>query len=201
MKQLLIGAILNCFFSISLSAQNDWELAKEKNGIRVYTHHKEGYDIKEFKAVTSTNKATFETICNILLNSDRGTEWIADVIEAKSIKKYSPEHTISYFKLKLPWPFDSRDMVLENENYITDSLLTIHMKGNPSLYNEQENTIRMVDVVGLWKIQKQPNETVNIEYYFVGDPEGNIPSWVVNLFIVDGPLTTITNLINLAAKE
>lgn len=195
MKQKLILLLLTGFTFFSYSQENNWKHTKEKDGITVYTREKEGYDIKEFKAIITIENYDFEKICQVILDSDNGEKWIADVKEAKFIEKRSTESTTTYFELSLPWPFDGRDMLLDNTITKTDKELNLLMKSNSSRLPEQENLIRMTKAEGSWKVKKLDEGKVDIEYIFIGDPAGNIPTWVINMFIIDGPLTTISNLL------
>jgi hypothetical protein len=199
MKQTIIIFIL-CFSYLTNFAQEQWELAKEKDGITVFTRDKEGYDIKEFKAEVIVNGADFEKICAVLLESDSGELWIADIKDAKLLKRHSLTKTTSYFELKLPWPIEARDMVVDNLVEKKDSSLFINLQGNPEGFPKQEGMVRMTQIEGSWNIKKLPDNSISIFYTFIGDPAGSIPTWVINMFIVEGPLTSISNLIERAKK-
>ena len=194
MKQTitLIALIFSPFFS---DAQEDWEFAKTQEGITVYTRNKYGYDIKEFKAEKVVKGVDFTKVCRVLLDSDSGELWIADVKDAKLLKRHAPNHTITYFELSLPWPLEGRDMVLNNIIEKSDSSLFIALEGNPRAFPEREDIIRMTQLEGSWEIKKQTHNQVSIKYTFIGDPAGSIPNWVINMFIVEGPLNTIFNLV------
>ena len=69
------------------------------------------------------------------------------------------------------------------------------MKSNPTAYPEQKGMIRMIKAEGSWKVEEVAENKIEMEYIFVGDPAGSIPTWVINMFIVDGPLTSISNLL------
>lgn len=197
MKQ--IGLIICLLVSTSFGfSQGEWNLAKEKNGIKVYTREKANYNIKEFKAVTQEVDANFEKVCATLLDTDNGEKWIADTEEATLLSVESETKTTAHYLLSLPWPIDARDMVLDNTISKKDKELFITMKSVPKKHPVQEDVLRMQNAEGSWKITKRESGKISIDYRFIGDPGGNLPAWVINLFIVDGPLNTISNLLEVS---
>lgn len=59
---------------------------------------------------------------------------------------------------------------------------------------EDDGFIRIKEIRGQWLIKFIDNENCKVTYQFMADPEGFLPGWVVNLFVVDGPYKTLKNL-------
>ena len=99
----------------------------------------------------------------------------------------------AYSEIGMPWPFDNRDIVMHEQIVHNDNGASVIMKLHMGLVHEKKGTIRMPVAEGGWYFSKEGNKT-GIRYEFLGDPGGSIPAWVVNMFIVEGPYSTLSNL-------
>ena len=172
---------------------NEWELKKEKDGITIYTRSVENTNINEFRAFTQISSSA-ETIFNIILDVENYTKWIEDV--EYSEKLYQDENRIGmYYQLGLPWPIQDRDITLISVfEELPDNSILFQLSNSSSLKNEDENFIRIKEIRGHWLIKPIDKGNCEVTYQFLADPEGSIPAWVINIFVVDGPFRTLQNL-------
>lgn len=172
----------------------DWELKKNDDGIKVYTALQEGSDVARFKLVTQFN-TTIPQLMSILLDASSATKWMTNVAECKTLSNENT-HDFTHYVLEMPWPFSNRDMILKRQVvYSSDSSqATLELTSSPTYTSNKEDLVRMQIAEGSWKLTAQENNSVSVEYSFLGDPAGNIPTWVVNMFIVDGPFESAVNL-------
>ena len=190
MRYFLLIWIL--FISYNQAFTQAWELKKEGDSIKVYTRVVPNSPIKEFKA-SGTMKAKPEAIYAVLRDVPSYPKWIEDVKHAIKISEYDSGMTF-YYQLALPWPLNDRDMALEMKITSSENTILFALESNPELVAVDEDFIRMVTVTGEWSIQQLDDEFCLVEHRFLADPEGSLPSWVVNMFIVDGPYQTMANL-------
>ena len=47
---------------------------------------------------------------------------------------------------------------------------------------------------GKWVITPTTEHTINVEYSLFTDPGGNMPAWLINMFITKGPLESFKKL-------
>jgi ribosome-associated toxin RatA of RatAB toxin-antitoxin module len=185
--------ILTALFALYGTAQEQWELEKNSNGIKVYTKPVKGYDIKEFKAYTYI-KASPEKLLSIINDADKFSQWIDKVEESKLIKKPASNVFIVYLTLGMPIGVSDRDMVLRNEvKKLKGGGYKINVTSAWKQYPEQDDYVRIKKAYGYWLIKPEKG-TTKIEYRFFSDPAGSLPTWIVNMFLVDGPYKTLTNL-------
>jgi len=190
----------NTFFIVFLlfpivneNQEAEWELKKEEDGIRVYTREVEGSNIREFKA-SSHISASQETIYNILLDIPNYPKWIEDVEEASILSKAENERDFHY-QLSLPWPMKDRDIAMSMKIYYQDDQsILLKLTSNSLLVPENDDFIRMYNVVGEWLVTPMDDSNCQVTYQFLADPEGFLPAWVINIFIIDGPFKTLKNL-------
>lgn len=193
---LLIFTLFSSFGLFSQTEKEpDWELAKEKKGIIVYTRLMKGSKFKEYKAISEID-ATPSELIDILYNVEEYPEWMYAVASSKIIELDGENIFYVYSEVKLPFPFDNRDQVTKSV-IIRDpksSIQTIEVSIVPDFLPTNKGIVRMNSGRGLWQFIPLENGQTKTIHIFGGDPGGSIPSWVVNMFLVDGPIKTLTGL-------
>lgn len=192
MKSLLtiILTLLNYSYSFSV----DWELEKNKDGIKVYTRNVAASSIKEYKALANVKASRIE-IARVLTRVGDLENWMPNVEKSNLIRKVNATSLIAHYTVDLTWPADDRDIVLDlwvetdNDKGIT----FIRMKENLTAFDEVSGYIRMKKASGFYKLTTNGNST-DIEYQFHAEPGGSLPNSVINMFIVDGPYDIIQAL-------
>ncbi len=197
-----LGIVLLCsgfviaenVYATTLTDGNEWELRKDKNGIKVYTRTNTNSGIVEYKAET-TAKTEISKLIKVVNDVENYPDWMANCESASVFNKINDSIRTDYLKTKVPWPMDDRDIVLEyrivnNTEYYYSAI----MNSVPDVIPEKDNIVRIKEAKGVWVFKKKDKYSVEIIYQFYGDPEGNIPSWIINMFIVIGPYETLLNL-------
>ncbi len=183
--------ILICLIlQISVNAQN-WELKKNKNGVKVYTRKTQsGY--YEFKAMTTID-ASINQVYNIIADANNYSSWIDQVSFSKLISKNNSSFTV-YYQIDLPAGVRNRDIILYNQivTYST-AVIKVDLKCNNTAYNIEKSYTRIDDAYGYWLFEASGGKS-SVTYQFYSNPKGNFPAWLINLFIVDGPYETLINL-------
>jgi hypothetical protein len=196
MKSVSFGLILSLLAcTIETSAQTgneDWKLAKDKEGIQVYTRIAEDSKFKEFKSMTRI-AAPAAVLLEVFKDADKYTEWMAHIKKASLVEKISENEFYAYSELGVPWPFDNRDNITksvvsynpETEAYTVDIAMV------PDYLPENKGIVRIQEGGGQWVFKPMGDSTTEVFHRFFADPSGNIPAWIVNMFIVDGPFKTL----------
>jgi hypothetical protein len=197
--------IILCFFVILLSSafapvpnkinqSTDWKLEKTGEGISIYTREYAGSELKEFKAITvlNTDLALLETTID---NVEDYPSWQANIATAKILKQINKAEQIIYYTSDLPWPISDRDIIIYSKKTVkTDGTILFTLTGKPEYVTEKEGYLRMKIANGSWQLKPLGKSKIELTYLFYGDPAGSIPNSVINMFIVDGPYTTFSNL-------
>lgn len=191
MKYLSLIVILLSFFHIN--AQKDWELKKEKNGIKVYTKTTEGSKLKASK-VEMEVKTTIPKILAVLTDVSKYTEWNPKTIESKTLKKISENEFYYRNVIKAPM-VSNRDLIVHTIVIKkSDDYYIVRMKGVPDFAPEEKGLVRMTEYVGDYYIKKQKNGSIHLLLEYAADPAGKIPDFLVNSAAVDVPFEIFTNL-------
>ncbi|UKN01953.1 START domain-containing protein [Paracrocinitomix mangrovi] len=192
MKKL--SFILLILTSLNVKAGTGWTIEKYEDGIKVYTRKVDGWDVEEFKAY-ATIDAPREKVREALLDIADFVKWFPDVDESAELSRSSYENRVIYYKIDLPWPADDRDIVLnytvKNDEEKNETIIS--MKENLTAKSKVDGVIRMTKTRGFWILKSNGNKT-DIHYQVLADPGGSMPTWLINMFIVDGPYDTIMAL-------
>ncbi|MGP3789605.1 START domain-containing protein [Pseudomonas sp. B392_1p] len=177
----------------------DWQLAKDEEGIQVYLAPVEGSKYKAYRGVV-TIKAEMAEVKALQDDVAGSCSWIRECKKQELIKQEGGKSwTHSYFNT--PWPVTPRDSIIEVSTETTpDGGLVRHLLGVPSYLPEEKGYVRVAKVDGLWKLEPKGDDAVQVTYQLHTEPGGSVPSWLANSFVVDAPFNTLKGLRDLAEK-
>lgn len=199
--------LLFTFYDLSLLANGDpkstrsnpeiteWKLKKETEEIKVYYRKSEDSRVNEVKLIT-TVEASLSTLISVLRDVSNYPNWIYKCEKAHAIGKSSTHGGQYYTELDFPWPLQDRDMIAQSE-IVQDrktKVVTIRVTGRPKLLAEKEGIVRIKTLALEWVLTPLPGGQVRINYQLLSDPGGNLPSWLINMAVDQGPTQTIMAL-------
>jgi hypothetical protein len=181
--------------SNSLFAQQDWKLVKDENGIKVYSRMVPGSAIKELKTVAKIN-ANAHSLVAVLADVTAQPKYVYSCIESKLLSYTNKQKQIYYQHIYVPWPLTNRDGVFFQQiqqDSIT-KIITVSAKLLPGYVPTYEDRVRIPKMNSVWTIYPDPNGGIIGEYYISINPGGDVPSWIVNLFIEQAPIESVAQL-------
>ena len=175
-----------------IGAQNfEWELKKEGDGIEVYTREVDYSPIKEFRA-SGIIHTSEKNLINTLNEIDKYPLWVRNVSYSKKIEI---ENGVGiYYQLDLPWPIKDRDIAMSMSQTESKNSTILIVSSISNAVDKDKNFVRMTQVQGTWEITPISDNSCRVTYQFLADPAGNLPSWVINMFLIEGPYETLKNL-------
>ncbi len=188
--------IVFIFGILFLFPNKDWELKKDKSGIRVYTRDFEGSDFDEFKAVTTIQNCSLIEVMNVIFDVQNYPFLFPDCINPKILKKEGDWYDIHYIQTKGPFPVKDRDSVFEQKAEIAQNKKSARITLNPlpDYIPENKDIVRVREGTGFWELEQDVANNVAVTYQFHGEPGGEIPAWLANSFVVSHPFKTLENL-------
>lgn len=200
---LLQRASLTCGLLLLASTAvhaEDWKLAKDEDGIKVYLSEVTGSQYKAYRGVV-TVRADIATLRAMQEDVPGSCAWIHECNEQKSLKSEGDKHW-SYSRFNTPWPVTPRDSVIEVTTLEgSDGSVTRQLKGVPAYLPEEKGFVRVSKVEGLWKLTPKAGGEVEVIYQVHTEPGGSIPSWLANSFVIDAPFNTLKEMRELAEKR
>ncbi|MFT2008788.1 START domain-containing protein [Pontibacter sp. 13R65] len=192
---LLAVLLLQLIITNELVAQDNWELKKDENGIKIYTRKLAHEKLKEIKVVSEL-QGTPEQLVAIIMDVNNLKNWVYGIKESRLLKKIDNSSVIYYNVADLPWPVSDRDMVLQltvkkdpatKQTYIQSKSLDDYMP-------HQKGKVRVPYSSSSWKISPLTDTTLIAEYVFGVNPGGSLPAWVVNTVATTGPYNSFEAL-------
>jgi hypothetical protein len=204
MKTVVIGISLSVFFCAAVffaSGQANWELKKNKDGIRIYQRDLKNSDFKGIK-VECTLHGNFDKLIAIINNVSNYKDWVYNNKAASLLKRVSAYEFYYYTEAYLPWPLDNRDAIMHT--VITKDSLNRFLKINstavPNFTAAKSGKVRIKKSSINWYVTRPSSSTIQIVYTFETDPGGNVPAWLVNSFADKGPYESFRKLAQLLKK-
>ena len=192
----LVGVALLLLVSV-VSQAAEWELARDRNGIKVWTRNEPGYPIRAFKAVTTVD-SSLSGLVSLIMDTDHVSEWAYRILGVNVLTRDDDAATfVIYTKTDFPWPLSNRDVVLAGQIAQDEKtkLVSIRSRSTPAgQYPEQPGFLRMPDMVGDWIFRPLGAGKVEVTMIGRANPSGNIPFGVVNLIIHETPYRTLQGL-------
>lgn len=190
MKSIIISIACFVLFGFTLFTSN-WEFKKEKNGIKVYTKKVEGSKYEKCKAVT-TVKADLNAVYAFIKNPLNYKKF-SERIESIEVIKETKDKILYYMKVDMPWPIYNRDGIYEiTIKHKTDTEALFVNRARPELLPEQEGYIRIHLANTFYKLTKKENNNCQVHFEQHTDPNGDVPAWVSNYYLIDGPIGNLT---------
>ncbi|MCS3467266.1 hypothetical protein M2401_000987 [Pseudomonas sp. JUb42] len=177
----------------------DWQVAKDEDGIKVSLSDVAGSKYKAYRGETVIN-ASMAKVRSFQEDVAGACKWIHECKSQKALKREG-DQVWTYTQFNTPWPVTPRDSVLLVTSVNgADGSLTRKLEGQPKYIPEESGFVRVAAVDGFWKfVPKGPNQTA-VTYQVHTEPGGSVPSWLANKFVVDAPFNTLKALKEVAEK-
>lgn len=202
LSRWVFAVLLSIASTAAMSA--DWELARDRKGIKVWTKEEPGYPIRAFKAVTVV-ESSLTGLVTLIMDTDRVDQWAYRVMRIEVLSRDDDAGTfVIRTETDFPWPLTNRDVVLVGKVSQDDKsrVVTIRSRSTPpGQYPLHPDFLRMPDMVGDWILRPLPGGRVEVTMIGRANPSGNVPFGVVNLIIHETPYLTLLGLRDLISNE
>ncbi|MCW3123667.1 MAG: lipid-binding domain protein [Flavipsychrobacter sp.] len=193
MKRMIIF-LAACAVTGTLHA-TEWELKKDKDGIKVYTGTVSNSNLKAVRAVFTLN-ASMSQLTALLLDTKAHEQWVYNTKTSYTVKKVSANNLVYYSEVSMPWPLANRDVVVEMA--ITQQPVTkvLYVTANtaPGSVPVSKDKVRVPLSKVSWVVTPIGKNKLSVEYVAEADPGGEVPAWLVNSFTTKGPFETFKKL-------
>ncbi len=203
-KNISIAVLmLFAFALLGVSASTNsgsWQLAKEKDAIKVFTRPSALGSLKDSKGVMQI-KASVDDVIQLLSKFDNYTKWMYKCSESKLLKRVSETEYYVYTVTDAPWPVSDRDLISKvNAEKKADGTVSLKLTGVKDYIPEKSGKVRVPRFNGLWQASPKSNGMVEVTYQLESDPGGSLPDWVANATATDIPYFTLFEMKKLLEK-
>lgn len=200
--KLLLLSALPFFVMLDACGEESWSLARNRDGIKVWTREIPGYPIRAFKA-EMVIKSSLTGLVSLILDTENARRWVYRTDRIQLLKRDDEKASfVIRVETDFPWPLTDRDVVLVG-SIVQDEetgVVTVQSRSlSTSEYPENPDFVRMPDMTGTWIFRPIGNGLVEVTMIGQANPGGNIPSAVVNLIIHETPYRTMQGMRKLVA--
>lgn len=183
-------------------AQKDWTLEKSRNNIKVYSRPVENTETRELRAVTTVN-AELSSIVAIIKDVEFYPKWVYRCSEAEILNKVSETEFYYYQVSDAPWPVSDRDMTIHariSQNEATGEVV-VKLDGIPDYIEKKSGLVRVPKFNGKWVLTPLDNGEIRVAHELFVAPQSDIPSWLLNYAAIEGPYSTLYNMMSIINND
>lgn len=186
------------------SGSNEWELAREENGVKVWTMKSPGSTVLRVKSEVRIN-SNLGGMVKLLEDLDSCADsYCYDTLELRRIPSL-PGHYGKYvrFKFDIPIPgFKTREYVLFAEHVQDPNTkqIEINIMASPDMMPRDECCIRVTHLHNNWKLTPLPNNQLDIE--FTQDTDlGGMQYVLANIALKEGMFKVLNDMQDFMNKD
>lgn len=176
----------------------------DQNSIKVYTKNVPGSDFVLFRG-TAVFNSTIDSVLAVVFDSSSYVDWLYQCKESALIEKLNFNERYQYQVIHVPFPYNDRDTIvyskmqqdretgeviisfLSSSDYCSDKDTPICKKIKSSRYE------RINKIAGSYYLKKV-DQGIEMTWIQHTEPGGELPGWLVNLYVVDTPFQSFLNL-------
>ncbi|MES2655100.1 MAG: START domain-containing protein [Bacteroidota bacterium] len=202
--KILVPVILVCCFGFTSQNVHDnndrWELKKDQNNIKIYVKKNNNHAINELKAVTNFS-SSLNGLVAFVKDIAIHEKYIERCKSAYIIRNVNDSELYYYQETEAPWPVANRYGVIYYKiRQASNKTVVIQSSNILGLLPPKADMVEVPALKASWTFTPKANGIVEGEYYLYVNPGGNIPVWLINLFLVDGPYNTLLKMKKLLAQ-
>jgi len=187
----------------SASQASEWQKVESTDdGIQIFKKEVPGSSLIAFRGI-GVVEAPMPLVATIIFDTDRGPEWIEDLVESRILQWINKDEFIEYDHVGMPFIVKDRDFVSKIKmTYLPTKEMIFHYQPAIEPSAPRTNYVRgeLIDTTYVLSSIEQDQKT-RVVADFVCDPKGLIPTWLINFFQKDWPKTTFRSLRREAQKS
>lgn len=191
--------LLACAFISTASAQEagvdyQWELKRDKKGIKVFTSPVKGSPYRAVKA-EMTIKGKSSSLVALIQDVDNCPAWADLCKKSNMFKHISPQEQYIYTYNDIPFPIKDRDVLAQVQWQQNPASYKVSMTSKATTgLMEKTKAVRIENAISQWHFTPQKNGLVLVENFAHIDPNGPTPASITNLLLIDSPYKTMIKM-------
>lgn len=183
---------------------NDWTLASDLRGIRVYVRDQPESRFKAFRAVMRMELADEYALVALANDYARLPQWVYFIRHVEELQRAGPLQRWLRFVTHLPWPLRDREVVLrldvEQKRDEHDDVVRVRFRNINELVPDDSPWLTVPELHGVSGFRRLPGTEIELFYELTLDPGGHIPAWLTNRVLRDAPFFTLERLRRVVRK-
>lgn len=182
-------------FMQPLTAQNNWTLQKEKDGIKISNRHSVTSPFNDIR-VELDLPGNIDQLAAILLDVNDYKDWSYATKVSKLIVQQGPENLIYYTEIEVPWPATNRCFYARfdlKKDAVAQTIL-VNAVNIPDYKPISKDLVEVPLTKGTWRVTTVSKKLIHVDYTLELNPGGSLPAWMLNLFSTKGPMESFENI-------
>ena len=189
-------------FALDSSAQQEWDLQRDRNGIQVYTKAVAGSPYAAVRTVTVLDDIRLSALVALLEDVTACSEWADKCAESFVYERVTETESYIYTHNALPFPVKDRDHLSHVRWSQDTATLTVIMESTATegIMEKRSGLLRITESDIVWRFVPRPTGMVEIINEAHINPGSSLPAWVTNMLLIDTPYQTMQSFITEARK-
>jgi hypothetical protein len=202
MFKIITMAALFLSLSVAQAGKVNWEQFNQEDGITVWRAEMPETPIVAFKGKVLIN-APVRKVLWVLADKANRRDWVDRLDINEELEVISPTKRVVYQSFKMPFLISNRDMVYQtaltknrkNGTYFL-KMQSIDHKKSPATIGVRAKLIN-----SQYKLVPKGKGQTEVTVEILSDPQGMLPTWLVNLVQKSWPVKTLRGLRNQVKKD
>jgi hypothetical protein len=162
------------------SGSNKWEFVREENGVKFYSLKAPGSDLIQVKGVVRV-RSTLGGIIKLMIDPSTCDDY--GCYDAYTIQRVDNFLDYGTFKIKLPFPLQTRQFVIRTQIHQDPSTkeILVVVAAAPEKAPPDDCCVRVTQMNNTWRLIPLENGQVEFEYIQNMDEGGFLPDLMLNL--------------------
>ncbi len=195
---------------LSIVTAGEWELAKKRDGVSVYTRAVEGSEYLAFKG-ESVVEGSVAALVAVMYDTPAASEWLHQCSFAMTLEEKSFEKNYIFQRYDLPFPVSNRQVILQSTLFWTADGARLETKEANSYCDDyqtercekvnESTLIKFTRSRGHYLFTPINEHQTKVLWEQHTEPGGKIPAWLVNALVIEIPFNSLQRLGTLVKDE
>lgn len=192
-------------FLVGLNSANEsagWKFMHEKEQVKVYTRDNPKLKFKDLLIVPKIDCRP-DALLGLLSDVEEQSNYVFGCLDSKLLQALGSNEKQFYQRLYMPWPFSNRDAIYRQKVWVdkTAKLIRIESTSEAAALPEVKDLVRIPFYHSVWEITYNDSSISKARFMLQVDPGGQVPAWLVNMFIDQGPISSVKRIRELVKQE
>jgi ribosome-associated toxin RatA of RatAB toxin-antitoxin module len=180
-----------------ISQETKWVSKYNKNGLKVSIR---GERTNEYKAEIIVD-AGLNSCLSLMQDVDSHTQFMGAVKTIAILKQYPNQKFLMRTVIGMPFPMKDKELISEAQFKVLPNQKSVKVELAAKPYAHPVGKMdRMTVADGFWLFEKIDDLKTKITYQLKFE-ESNAPNWIVNYFVLDTPVKTLSGFAKFVTKE
>lgn len=181
------------FPQFSFGQQEDCDLKRDTDGIKVYTCEEANERFKSLRAEFVLENVKMEDLKNFLWDVNNYVTWQYNMIVAERLSSSGNEEMTYRSEIDAPWPVENRELVVKVTMQQEKNMMKFFIKNTPYNKTPKEDVVRVPYFEASWTVVPD-GTSLKVTYTLRIDPGGSVPPFLVNIAMAEGPYVSFKKL-------